>query len=180
MRTIRVLGFLAVITLLLPATLPGQQSPATAPPVNPPAAKDSLFISNGKSHDSATLTLADFKSKPHIMVTIHNPHSNTDETYSGVPLATLLEDLKAPLGKDLHGAALDTYVVATGSDGYKAVLALAEVDPAFHPGEIIVADAMNGKPLDARSGPFRLIVSEDKRLARCVRNLVSIELKSAE
>jgi hypothetical protein len=36
---------------------------------------------------------------------------------------------------------------------------------------------MDGKPLDAHSGPFKLVVSEDKRPARSVRNLVSIELK---
>ncbi len=63
---------------------------------------------------------------------------------------------------------------------YHAVFALAEIDPAFHPGEIIVADTLNGHPLRADSGPFRLIVSEDKRQSRCVRNLVSIELKSID
>jgi hypothetical protein len=68
--------------------------------------------------------------------------------------------------------------VATGSDGYKAVLALGEVDPSFHPGEVLVADTMDGKPLDAHSGPFKLVVTEDKRPARSVRNLASIELKS--
>jgi hypothetical protein len=45
-------------------------------------------------------------------------------------------------------------------------------------GEVIVADTLNGHPLPAASGPFRLIVSEDKRPARSVRNLVSIELNS--
>ena len=47
-------------------------------------------------------------------------------------------------------------------------------------GEVIVADTMNGQPLDAKSGPFKLVVTEDKRPARWVRNLVSIELKSAK
>jgi hypothetical protein len=69
-------------------------------------------------------------------------------------------------------------VVATGSDGYKAILALAEAEPDFHPGDVIVADTMDGKPLDAKIGPFRLVVSEDRRPARSVRNLVSVELKS--
>jgi hypothetical protein len=45
---------------------------------------------------------------------------------------------------------------------------------------VLVADTMNGKPLDARTGPFRLVVSDDKRPARSVRNLVSLELKAAE
>lgn len=116
---------------------------------------------------------------PHVTVTIHNSHTNVDESYSGVPLSDLLAKVGAPLGKDLHGEALADYVVANGSDGYKAVLALGEIDPSFHPGEVIVADSMNGKPLDAHSGPFKLVVTEDKRPARSVRNLTTIELKSA-
>jgi len=40
---------------------------------------------------------------------------------------------------------------------------LAEADPAFHSGEILVADARNGQPLDPKSGPYKLIVTEDKR-----------------
>jgi hypothetical protein len=136
-----------------------------------------LLIST--SHGAAKLSGADIKGAPHVTVTVHNPHANTDETYSGVRLADLLSKFGAPLGKDLRGAALANYLVATGSDGYKAVLALAEVDPDFHSGEVVVADTMDGKPLDAHSGPFKLVVSEDKRPARSVRNLVSIELKSA-
>jgi hypothetical protein len=80
----------------------------------------------------------------------------------------------------LHGTALTSYIVATGSDGYQAVFSLAEVDPSFHPGEILVADTVNGATLDAKTGPFRLVVTEDKRPARSVRNLAAIELKSAE
>jgi hypothetical protein len=133
----------------------------------------------GKSR-ALTLTLADLKAMPHLTVAVHNPHTSTDETYSGVRLADLLAKVGAPLGKDLHGEALANYVVAVGSDGYKAVLALGEIDPSFHPGEILVADSMDGKPLDAHSGPFKLVVSEDKRPARCVRNLTTIELKSAQ
>ena len=72
------------------------------------------------------------------------------------------------------------YVLAVGSDGYKVIFSIAEIDPEFHPGEIIVADEMNGKPLDANSGPFKLVATEDKRPARWVRNLVSLELKSPD
>ncbi len=116
---------------------------------------------------------------PHATVTFHNSHTNAVETYSGVRLADLLVKVGAPLGKELRGEALADYVVAIGSDGYKAVLALGEADPSFHPGEVIVADAMDGKPLDAHNGPLKLVVSEDKRPARSVRNLTTIELKSA-
>ena len=137
-----------------------------------------LKLENGSQQ---VTVLADaLKSMAHKTVTVHNPHTNADETYSGVPLIELLKQVGAPTGRDVHGKALSEYVVATGSDGYKAVLALAEVEPDFHPGDVLVADTMDGKPMDAKTGPFRLLVSDDKRPARSVRNLVSIELKTAE
>ena len=132
------------------------------------------------AHDPLRLTAADLKALPHTSVTFHNAHTNTDETYSGVRLADLLAKMGAPLGADLRGKALSDYVVASGADGYKAVLALGEVDPSFHPGEVVVADTMDGKPLDAHTGPFKLVVTEDRRPARSVRNLVALELKSAQ
>jgi hypothetical protein len=131
-------------------------------------------------HEDLRFGAAYVKTLPHISVTIHNPHTNSDESYSGVRLSDLLMKLGAPLGQDLHGAALTSYLVATGADGYRAVFSLAEADPSFHSGEILVADTMNGAPLDAKIGPFRLVVTEDKRPARSVRNLVSIELTAAE
>jgi hypothetical protein len=137
-----------------------------------------LRVQNGAQQTSVSLEA--LKALAHKTVTIHNPHENTEETYSGVPLIELLRQVSAPIGKDVHGKALAEYIVVTGSDGYRAVLALAEVEPDFHPGDVLVADAMNGKPLDAKTGPFRLVVSDDKRPARSVRNLVSLELKTAE
>ncbi len=145
-----------------------------------PSGGPSLLLSAVPYHEDLTLTAADMKALPHVSATIHNPHANVDESYSGVRLSDLLAKMDAPLGNELHGFALANYVVATGSDRYQAVFSLAEVDPSFHPGEILVADTMNGTPLDTKTGPFRLVVTEDKRPARSVRNLVAIELKSAE
>jgi len=159
-----------------------RQSPPTSSPA--PAAtggpNDQLKISAHAYHEDLLVKVSDLKAMPRTTVTVHNEHSKAEETYSGVRLATLLEKMGAPLGHDLRGAALSGYLVATGADGYVAVIALAEADPAFHSGEVIVADTMNGAPLDAKSGPFKLVVTEDKRPARWVRNLVSIELKSAK
>jgi len=140
--------------------------------------KEDLVLLAYPYHDATGLTLQQLKALPHTTVTVHNPHTNADETYSGVRVADLLIPLGAPLGKELHGIALTTYLVATGTDGYQAVFALAEVDPSFHPGEVLVADTMNGKPLDEHSGPLKLVVTEDKRPARSVRNLTTIELKA--
>jgi len=146
----------------------------------PTSSKDELTLLTYSDHKAVVLSAAELRTVSHISVTIHNSHTNADEEYSGVRLSDLLAKLGAPLGNELRGKALANYIVATGSDGYKAVLALGEVDFSFHPGEVLVADTMNGKPLDAHSGPFKLVVTEDKRPARSVRNLTTIELKSVQ
>jgi len=151
---------------------PGEtRSPAVYP-------KDSLALTAESYHAPVVLSPAEFRALPHVSATVHNPHTDAEETYSGVPLATLLAMINAPIGKELHGEALATYLVATGTDGYSAVLSLAEADPSFHGGQILVADTRDGQPL-GKSGPFQMIVSEDKRPARWVHNLAAIALQSA-
>jgi hypothetical protein len=180
----RRVAFFASLTVVLfiPGELFGQQAPAAPSKlaVSSALAKDELRISASPYHEDLVLKVADLKAMPRTTVNVHNEHSKADETYVGVRVADVLTKMGAPIGKELRGAALSGYLVATGSDGYVAVIALAEADPTFHSGEVIIADTMNGQPLDAKSGPFKLVVTEDKRPARWVRNLVSIELKSAK
>jgi hypothetical protein len=144
----------------------------------PYAVEGILLLTADPYHLPVTLSPADFRALPHITITVHNGHTNAAETYSGVPLATLLAKVNAPIGKELHGEAMTSYLIATGSDGYSVVLSLAEVDPSFHEGQVLVADIRDGKPL-TNYGPFQLIVSDDKRPARWVHNLNSIALQQA-
>lgn len=149
---------------------------ATArPPVSPVSSKDSFAPFTYPCHEEVGVALSEMKAMPHISATIHNSHTNADETYSGVHLSDLLRKMGAPLGSELRGEALASDLVATGSDGYQAVRALAELDPSFHPREVMVADAMDGT-LHARSGPFKLVVTEDERPARSARNLTPLEI----
>ncbi len=127
-----------------------------------------------------TVTLDALRGMKHDTLSVTNGHTHEKETYTGVPLLALLQKAGAPVDGAFKGKALSEYVVATGSDGYKAVLALAEVEPGFHPGTVLVADSLDGKPLDAKEGPFKLVVSEDAKPARAVHNLVKVELKQAE
>jgi hypothetical protein len=128
---------------------------------------------------SVSLSPGDFHALPHVTITAHNGHTNASETYSGVPLSTLLAKIEAPMGSNLRGKAMTTYLIATGSDGYSVVLSLAEVDPDFHENQVIVADGRDGQPL-GKNGPFQLIVPGDKRPARWVHNLVSMSLQRAQ
>src|SRR5271154_4509545 len=108
-----------LITLAVVFTLPGkifaQQSPAPA--------SDRLRVSAYTKHEDLNLNVTDLKAMPRATVSVHNEHSKADETYTGVRLADLLAKMEAPLGHDLRGVALSGYIVATGSDGYVAVIA---------------------------------------------------------
>jgi len=165
---------LPVLSLLLFCVLPYALAQTKS---GPATTKDSLRVAASPYHAEVSYILSDLQSMPRTAITYHNIHSNADEVYSGVRLADIFGPLGVPLGKDLRGEALAVCVVATGSDGYKVALAIGEIDPAFHPGDVIVADTLNGQPLAPDLGPFRLVVTEDKRPARAVRNLVSVELK---
>lgn len=151
-----------------PATI-AQQAPQTT------SANATLDLSGPDGHHISLLADA-LQSLPRQTVQVRNAHTGATETYQGVELAQLLTRIDAPLGAKLHGKMLTMYVVAEGADKYRVLYSLAEVDPAFHSGTVIVADQENGQPIDAKDGPFKLVNTEDKRPARWVRNLVSIQL----
>lgn len=163
-------------SLIVPVVL--QVAHGGGPTIYPTAVKGSLMLTADPYHAPVVFSPTEFRALPHITITVHNGHTDTSEIYSGVPLASLLAQVNAPLGKDLRGKAMTNYIIATGSDGYSVVFSLAEVDPGFHEGQVLVADMRNGQPL-ANSGPFQLIVSDDKRPARWVHNLESITLQAA-
>jgi len=71
-------------------------------------------------------------------------------------------------------------VVATASDGYRAVFALAEFDPGFTDQVILLADKRDGKSLSAREGPLRIIVPSEKRHARWVREVSSLTVRNIQ
>ena len=171
MRKVTMIGLLGVALPACCALLAQDAKPSTA---NPP--QNSLVLT--ADHASVTFSPGELRALPHVTATVHDGHTNAAETYSGVPLATLLAKVNAPLGKELRGEAMTSYVIASGSDGYSVVLSLAEVDPSFHEGQVIVADTRDGKPLGDYC-PFQLIVSDDKRPARWVHNLNSIILQRA-
>ena len=56
------------------------------------------------------------------------------------------------------------------------VYTLAETDTAFGPGDLLLADISEGKPLGEKQGPFRLIAPHDKKPARSLRMLERIDV----
>ncbi|HEX6048046.1 MAG TPA: molybdopterin-dependent oxidoreductase [Gemmatimonadaceae bacterium] len=97
--------------------------------------------------------------------------------YSGVALREVLALAGAtPPSDSMRGRALSTYVVVEASDGYRVLFTLAELDPGFTDRVVILADRVNGQPLPASEGPYRVIVPGEKRPARWARQVVRISL----
>jgi hypothetical protein len=96
--------------------------------------------------------------------------------YSGVDLGALLFHNGAPHGTALRGPATPDYVLVTAADGYRALFALAELDPSLTDKIILLADARDGKPLNAKYGPFQIIVPDEKHHVRWIHNVHEIDV----
>lgn len=67
-------------------------------------------------------------------------------------------------------------LLAEGADGYRVVIALPELDPAFTDKQIVLAFLKDGKPLDDKEGPYRIVIPDEKRMARWVKQLTTLRL----
>ncbi len=125
--------------------------------------------------DGQTLHLADLAGLPRqtISFEIHG----AAHVYEGAALADILARIGAPQGQALRGNELSNAVLITARDGYQITLALAETDPGMTARRVILADRIDGAPISAEDGPFRLIVEGDLRPARSARQVARIEVR---
>jgi DMSO/TMAO reductase YedYZ molybdopterin-dependent catalytic subunit len=152
------------LTLGLVAPLAAQQ-PAPVP--------TAVMVTGAVPHP-LSLTAADLAAMPR--ATAVTTSNGMETTYEGVWVSDVLKKAGAPLGGALRGAALSTYVVAAASDGYQVVFSLGELDPEMTEGKVLLADKANGQPLYGEDGSFRLVVPNDKRGARSLRMLTSLNV----
>lgn len=143
-----------------------------------PASAGELRITGAVS-TPLTLTVSDLKRMPRKTLSVVNSHENKKEMYEGVLLEDILRKAGVPQGENMRGPAMATYVVAEAEDSYRVVFSLAELDSGIVDSEVIVADTMDGAPLAAKQGPFRLVAPHEKRPARWVRMLNSITVVRA-
>ena len=94
-------------------------------------------------------------------------------------LVELLKSAGVKFGSDLRGPALALYLVVEAADGYRAVFALPELDPATTDQIILLADRRDGKAIDAKEGPLRVIVPGEKRRVRWVKQVITLKVGRA-
>ena len=132
----------------------------------------------GVAEKPVTLTAADLEKLPLQSVKVKDK-GGEEHTYEGVSLGDTLKRAGMNFQADLHGRALTRYLLAEAADKYRIVFALPEFDPAFTNRLILVAVKRDGVPLSAEEGPFRLLVPDEKRQARWVRQLRVLTLADA-
>lgn len=133
----------------------------------------SVEVENGKS---LKLTPADLAKLPRKEIKAKD-HDGKDTTYSGVELREILILADAKLGKDLRGPMLAGYLTVEAADGYKAVFGIAELDGLFTDKSVILADAQDAKPLSDHDGPWQIIVPDEKKHGRWVRQVTALKLR---
>lgn len=100
-------------------------------------------------------------------------------SYSGVAIPDLLELAGVTLGKQLHGENLTKYLLVKCADGYEVLFSLAELDSSFTDRTVILAYEIEGKPLSAKAGPFRLVVPGEKKPARSSLQVTELVIRFA-
>lgn len=126
------------------------------------------------------LSRSEIEALPHVKITAPASHnSDTVATFEGIPLQTLLEKAGVTFGDSLRGKRLACYLMIEASDGYRVVVALPEIDHAFTDKQIILVFLKDGKPLDAKEGPYRVVIPGEKRMARWVRQVTTLRIVDA-
>lgn len=97
--------------------------------------------------------------------------------YEGILVSELLSESGITLGDSLRGQAMATYVLVEAQDGYRVVFALPELDSTFTGRPVLLADRVNGAPLPAKEGPFRVIAPGERRPARWIRQVIKITVR---
>jgi hypothetical protein len=93
----------------------------------------------------------------------------------------ILRKAGAPVGDRLRGRNMAAYVVVIAADGFRAVYALAEIEPRFSPERrILVADTLDGKPLSGNFGNLRIANQGEGEFSRWVRQVVALEVRIAD
>jgi hypothetical protein len=129
---------------------------------------------NGKQ---TILARADIEALPRVKVT--TSASSSSATFEGILLNSVLEKAGVGLGETMKGKRMASYLLVEAADGYRVVFALPEIDPAFSDKRVILAFLKDGKPLDAKEGPYRIVVPDEKRMARWVRQVTTLKIIDA-
>jgi hypothetical protein len=127
------------------------------------------------SGKQVVLSRADLEALPHVKVTV-SKHSSAPVSLEGVTLRSVLEKAGVAFGESMKGKRLTNCLLVEAADGYRVVIALPELDPAFTDKQTLLAFLRDGKPLGEKEGPYRIVIPDEKRMARWVRQVTTLKI----
>lgn len=148
-----------VLSLLLLQPLPAQSAPPLTVIVDGVARSVPAIALRALPRDTMHMTF----------------HEQPPVIYEGVLLAAVLKAVGVRTDS-LQGPALSTRIVTESSDGYRVVLALADLDTSLGGKRVLLADRMDGRALPPSEGPWRLLVAGDQRPSRSARQVLRIRV----
>jgi hypothetical protein len=177
----RILAFvLAGATAWLAAVPPAARAQAAAPTEPPsasPAASQPAAIAStgiaivGPDGRSTSFTAAMLASLP--VARVSASAHDKKVAYAGADLFDVLRAAGIEPPDHLRGTAMRRILLAQGADGYTAAFSFAELDPSLGGRKVYLVDRADGEPL-REDGPWRLVVPQDARAGRWVRQLVRL------
>ena len=120
------------------------------------------------------LNRAEIEALPRVKVTA-SEHSNA-VNFEGVSLKNVLEKAGVVFGESMKGKRLTNCLLVGAADGYRVVIALPELDPGFTDKQVVLAFLKDGKPLGDKEGPYRIVIPDEKRMARWVRQVTTLKI----
>jgi len=179
----------AILAALLIAGCGGGGSGGIAFPLLPapePSPPPEPTVEVGGAVDSpASYTVAELAARPAttMAVTYASGSGEQTRTYTGANLWSLLSDSGLQTDPSRRNDLNSRYVLATGSDGYRAVFSLGELDPSLGNRESLVAYATvidgQSQPLPESDGPFRVTAPGDVKGGRYVSNLIRLDVRAS-
>ncbi len=133
----------------------------------------------GEVLNPLTLSASDLASLPRTTANAKD-RQGALHTFTGVALSTIFERAGVTTGRQLRGENLAKYLLVTCADGYQVIFSLAELDSSFTDRVVILADQMEGKPLPAGTGPFRIVVPGEKKPARNCFQVTTLAIRFAK
>jgi hypothetical protein len=149
-----------------PSSSPGAS--AAAPPASSPASAPSTVTLVGLDGRTREFTASMLAGLPVARVSA-TAHDKT-VAYTGADLLDVLRAAGTDLPDRLRGASMRLVLLAQGADGYTVAFSFAELDASLGARKVYLVNRGDDKPL-AEDGPWRLIVPQDARAARWVRQL---------
>jgi hypothetical protein len=134
-----------------------------------------LVVQN-EAGKQTVLSRADMEGLPRVRVS----SGSGGAMYEGADLRAVLEKGGVDLGASMKGKKMASCLLVEAADGYRVVIALPEIDPAFTDKQFVLAFLRDGKAMDDAEGPYRLVIPEEKRMARWVRQVKQLKIVAVQ